>query len=431
MKLGNRTLFTLQASTLAALTVSTNEAGSGISLDAWTFAKFGILTLNWMIGLAFLVIDRDFRRVSRSLATSYRGYLAYCLIGMIFVFRSSYFDFSVSRLAVFLFISGPVMFLAAHYLRSVASPFVVFVRHLYILAIGFSVVALPVILLSGFDRVSPTLGLSHPVPFSGLFGVIIALALAQKYWLPSQMDAKMDIYRLLVIGVAMIPFLVMFTRGTFVALIAVVGLIFLRPAMGGRPEEIFARLMVSFALPATAWLASEPILSLISRGQSRAELSSLTGRTDVWTGAIDGLAGLDWFFGHGFAVVFPKFAFQLNYGFLYSAHNSFLEALATNGLIGLAAISWFLFGSFAKANRNTLNRFEGAFGAQVAIVFLIVSGLSDSTFGSYLTPAFAVMLSIVGIHLGQAEMARRAVPAQVSRSGQDSAILRANRSPAR
>ena len=80
--------------------------------------------------------------------------------------------------------------------------------------------------------------------------------------------------------------------------------------------------------------------SILARLEDIGFDTTLTGRTEIWRGAMNGITGDSLWFGHGFGT-FKLPDFDYLYPALYRAshaHSSYLQALFESGIVGLAAL---------------------------------------------------------------------------------------------
>jgi O-antigen ligase len=150
--------------------------------------------------------------------------------------------------------------------------------------------------------------------------------------------------------------------------------------LAGRPWQlVLAALTLLFSVAVLA-LAPElraDLAGLLSRSGRREEITTLTGRTDIWA-AVIGLIREAPLLGHGFAStreLLPA-AWWTAYGWTTtSAHNLWLQVAVTTGFVGLALL---LLGQLAWA-WQALQRPQPVRDA--AFVFVLVIGLLESSAG--------------------------------------------------
>lgn len=85
------------------------------------------------------------------------------------------------------------------------------------------------------------------------------------------------------------------------------------------------------------------------------DIASLSGRTSIWSVAIDAWKGNP-LFGYGLSIWGPKFRQAIDMNYAFSAHNQFLQSLSGAGSLGLAGLVFYLLvlGRYAyRANRAT------------------------------------------------------------------------------
>jgi O-antigen ligase/polysaccharide polymerase Wzy-like membrane protein len=163
-------------------------------------------------------------------------------------------------------------------------------------------------------------------------------------------------------------------------------------AMPGR-RRLAARLIaIPFFVGGAAILAmvaAGAFITYFERGQSESLLFSLTGRTELWRGAIeriDSTAG--WAFGAGYGS--PRVILITVFGWGGQAHSAFIELLLGVGVVGttLALIAIATIGRRTLSVRQTPNHVIG--GLEPAIfTYLIVMGFVEA---ALVTPGFAFAL---------------------------------------
>jgi O-antigen ligase len=136
------------------------------------------------------------------------------------------------------------------------------------------------------------------------------------------------------------------------------------------------------------------IFDVINRGQSVEVVISVTGRTDIWTTAIDKIFEniVTFIFGHGYAMS----RFVLNEGsvqhdwYFYHAHNLFLEVLVSMGFIGFCSLLVLIFYNLKWIfNFNRLQKiysFTFAIRAASAVSMTLMFSLTEVPLASKIGP---------------------------------------------
>jgi O-antigen ligase len=146
--------------------------------------------------------------------------------------------------------------------------------------------------------------------------------------------------------------------------------------------------------------AVTPISSYFTAYQEAGELSSLTGRTDLWTTVWPEIMQHP-VVGHGYLA--SRFLAEETVGVFPAAshmHNGFIEALYNNGLIGLTIIVVIHFLIVRNLWRSFKNPPNGngrllTIGSWAIYFNLLVNGLFSATFSGRTDPAFMLLLGLL------------------------------------
>jgi exopolysaccharide production protein ExoQ len=149
-----------------------------------------------------------------------------------------------------------------------------------------------------------------------------------------------------------------------------------------------ATLAVAVALP-----FEEEVLRLTSRSGSAGEITSVTGRTEIWHAVLKLAQDRPWS-GYGYATsVFVLPQHEREIGFLTShAHNLILQLLLTTGWIGVALFSLGVITTGLQAV------FRGDRVVIVMLAFVLLNGLTEAsgftTLANICTFAFAIAITL-------------------------------------
>jgi O-antigen ligase len=145
------------------------------------------------------------------------------------------------------------------------------------------------------------------------------------------------------------------------------------------------------------------MVDLVNRGEDSDTLLSVTGRTEVWSYAIQRVfdGGMTILFGHGYGV--SKFILNENNWtasfFAYHSHNTFLEAMLSTGILGtLPFLLWFgsglrWFSRFSQLRQSFTPQF--ILRAISVIALIAVSTLTESDLTSKIGPITIVFMFYV------------------------------------
>jgi O-antigen ligase len=149
----------------------------------------------------------------------------------------------------------------------------------------------------------------------------------------------------------------------------------------------------------------------VSRYLQLEQLSSFTGRTDLWS-FVTPLILQNPILGHGFiasrfiAVIHPDTPFGSSH-----MHNSFIEALYNNGLIGLVLvvmINFVIVRNLWRTIRHSVSselRYV-AVGAMAAYINLLINAMFNATFGGRPDASYLMLIAMVAISTQLLRMAR-------------------------
>lgn len=150
------------------------------------------------------------------------------------------------------------------------------------------------------------------------------------------------------------------------------------------------------------------IAGLLSRSGRVDEITSFTGRSDIWAAIIPRIAASPWFgYGLGSPRIVVSEAYVGRWGQTYeSAHNWFLEALISFGVVGaamlagfLVLLAWQVWRLRGQVHRSPI-RYEGdhalAICMQRCIVLLLINGLMEKSFAGMPSPSTVLLAVLTG-----------------------------------
>ena len=182
-----------------------------------------------------------------------------------------------------------------------------------------------------------------------------------------------------------------------VALAVTVVILFMSYAFTWRrlPVAILLASIGLIVLAAALPLGSDAMFRAISRSGDASEVTSFTGRTDIWYGVLQLAEARPWM-GYGYAssvFVLPQHESEI--GFLTShAHNLPLQLLLTTGWIGLALFTLAILGA---ALRAVILRDRVMFAM---LLFVLLNGITEAsgftTLANICTFAFAIAVTMPG-----------------------------------
>jgi exopolysaccharide production protein ExoQ len=160
-------------------------------------------------------------------------------------------------------------------------------------------------------------------------------------------------------------------------------------------------------------LATTPLGKYLQDYNRSAEASTITGRSVLWS--VVGPAILEKpILGHGYATSrFLSLELKGTFPDTGHTHNSFLEALYNNGIVGLfiiLAMNWIIVRNLLKAMKNSWNH-EGsclAIGAFAIYINLLINGMFKVTFGGLPDSNFMIFLGLVVVSVKLREFSERA-----------------------
>jgi O-antigen ligase len=143
-------------------------------------------------------------------------------------------------------------------------------------------------------------------------------------------------------------------------------------------------------------------VDLVSRDGDSAELTTLTGRTELWGMLLDA-PPIALLIGNGFGTLGPNGSVSVWTISTYHAHNGYLQILAGCGVIGVGLLVWFLgrlvralrsaHTSVASRNDDDVNR-----TCLIVILVILISNCVESSIGTQIVPQTCVLL-VVGVAL--------------------------------
>jgi O-antigen ligase len=159
---------------------------------------------------------------------------------------------------------------------------------------------------------------------------------------------------------------------------------------------ILAVSILALLLAVLVPIGQETLLKAVSRSGEVGEITSLTGRTEIWYAAIK-LAELKPWMGYGYAssvFVLPEHANQVGFATSH-AHNLGLQLLLTTGWIGAVLFALTVAGAMVRA---VVNADRMVFGM---MAFVLLNGITESsgftTLANICSFAFAIALTIPAV----------------------------------
>jgi O-antigen ligase len=135
------------------------------------------------------------------------------------------------------------------------------------------------------------------------------------------------------------------------------------------------------------------IFKMVSRSGNVSEITSFTGRTEIWNAVLKLSAAEPWM-GYGYAssvFVLPQHASEVGFATSH-AHNLFLQLLLTTGVIG---VSLFVISVIVIFLRAAVQRDRTVFAM---MLFVIFNGITESsgftTLANICTFAFAIAVTL-------------------------------------
>jgi O-antigen ligase len=190
------------------------------------------------------------------------------------------------------------------------------------------------------------------------------------------------------------------SRGPLVASLAILFIVYM---LNWRRlyAAIFIGSMGLIGLALILPMGEQFLLKMISRSGEEGEVTSFTGRTEIWRGVLK-LASAEPWMGYGYAssvFVLPQHASEI--GFTTShAHNVILQLLLTTGWIG---VGLFVLTVMSVGLRAALQRDRLVFAM---LLFVIFNGITESsgftTLANICTFAFAIAITLPPLQRSQA-----------------------------
>lgn len=151
--------------------------------------------------------------------------------------------------------------------------------------------------------------------------------------------------------------------------------------------------------------SSKVVSSYALRGQSASDLSALSGREEMWTVMLESWRQSP-LIGHGYFVSSATGEIEAWHDEgNFTAHNVYIQALVSTGIIGLALFVWGIFQMFIVATvKNALqpqNRPLAKLLCVLALWYLAWGLMNDSILGP-VQPETVVLYTVLGLALGQA-----------------------------
>jgi O-antigen ligase len=135
------------------------------------------------------------------------------------------------------------------------------------------------------------------------------------------------------------------------------------------------------------------LLKMVSRSGDVGEITSFTGRTEIWNAVLKLSAAEPWM-GYGYAssvFVLPQHASEVGFATSH-AHNVFLQLLLTTGVVGVAL---FVLSYIAVMARAAVQRDRIVFAM---LLFVLFNGITESsgftTLANICTFAFAIAVTM-------------------------------------
>jgi O-antigen ligase len=164
-------------------------------------------------------------------------------------------------------------------------------------------------------------------------------------------------------------------------------------------------------LKAWNWLAGEAEAYMDRGGESKDDISSLSGRVEMWENMGRSWEQSPWI-GHGYFVTSRTGALDVwNQTINHTAHNMLLQVLVTTGLIGVLLFTGGLAVAGLAVARNLRGGKAARFGRLIGVVALWYAGwgmLSEAVAGP-LQPESLVFFTYLGIGLGHVRGRREVV----------------------
>jgi O-antigen ligase len=186
------------------------------------------------------------------------------------------------------------------------------------------------------------------------------------------------------------------------AIVAGVLAVFVYFIVMGKRHASVAFLVVSILLGGLAYMLRLPIVVSIQNYQDRNLAGTLSGRTELWSKAMDAISSAP-LLGHGYvsSKFFSLAAEDLSWE-ATNMHNSILEVLYNNGIIGLIPIGLLLLGPMHQLSRAIKRGSTGqtriiCAGLVGLFVFSFVNGWFEPFFGGRPHSKFILFLTVVAL----------------------------------
>ena len=153
--------------------------------------------------------------------------------------------------------------------------------------------------------------------------------------------------------------------------------------------------LVCSALVMTEALDQSLFLSRISRSGDGSDITSLTGRTDVWKFIFETNTFSSYLFGNGYSQISPEgvYKHEVSGQTLNCAHNAYLTIFLGSGPIGFLLYIFFFIHSIQRVlNVRHYVSIEYLGFFPVTLCIFAVHSMTDSLFGIMITPAMCFIL---------------------------------------
>jgi O-antigen ligase len=118
------------------------------------------------------------------------------------------------------------------------------------------------------------------------------------------------------------------------------------------------------------------------------KLYTLSSRTIIWQMALADINLKSLLVGHGFAVISPGVALELEWVEVGNAHNTFLHLLNSGGIVGFVVFLFYLLGLFRK-NLRGVDSFRKSFVSFYILAFIFLMTALETIIGIRMTPGLA------------------------------------------